>query len=139
MRSFKFSIGPWNISEGADLFGPVVRDSIPVIKKIKMIKKIGFDAIQLHDDEVVPEINNDCSGVEIIKKAKEFKNELDSIGIATDFVSPRLWQDPRTIDGAFTSNNSVDREYAKWRAKKAVDIAKILGSNKIVLWPAREG
>ena len=27
-RSYKFTFGPWNISQGADPFGPVVRDEV---------------------------------------------------------------------------------------------------------------
>lgn len=135
---FKFSVGPWNVSEGADRFGPPVRDSIPILEKIERFKRMGFDAVQFHDDDIVTEINKN-SEKEVIEKAKEFKKELDSIGIATEFIGPRLWEDPKTIDGAFTSNNPEDRDYAKWRAFRAVDIAKVLGCNKIVLWPAREG
>ncbi len=138
MVRFKFSVGVWNISEGADRFGPPVRDNIPILDKIKRFKKIGIAAIQLHDDDVVPDINN-YSEAEIIAKAKEFKKKIDSIGMVTEFVAPRLWEDPRTIDGAFTSNNPEDREYAKLRANRAVDIARALNCNRICLWPAREG
>jgi len=138
MTTFKFSVGPWNVSEGSDRFGPPVRNSIPIFDKIERFKQIGIDAMQFHDDDVVPNINN-YSESEIIGKAKEFKKKIDRIGLATEFIAPRLWEDPRTIDGAFTSNNSEEREYAKWRARRAVDIARVMNSNKIVLWPAREG
>ena len=33
MSSFKFSVGPWNVHEGADAFGPPVRESIPLIER----------------------------------------------------------------------------------------------------------
>jgi len=59
--------------------------------------------------------------------------------MAAEFVAPRLWEDPRTIDGGFTSNDSGDRQFAVWRALRSVDIANELGCNKIVLWLAREG
>jgi xylose isomerase len=45
----------------------------------------------------------------------------------------------KTIDGGFTSNSASDREFALWRALRSIDIAKELGSNKLVLWLAREG
>ena len=48
---FQFSFGPWNIHEGADPFGPAVRDSIEFGKKLKMYKQLGFDGVQLHDDD----------------------------------------------------------------------------------------
>jgi xylose isomerase len=54
-------------------------------------------------------------------------------------VAPRLWEDARTIDGAFTSNNPVERAYAFERAIKAVDIANEMDCQLMVLWLAREG
>ena len=54
-------------------------------------------------------------------------------------MAPRLWEDERTIDGGYTSNNKKEREYALNRSKKAIDIARILGTKNIVLWLAREG
>ena len=41
---FRFSFGPWNIHEGADPFGPEVRQTIPFRKKLEIYKKIGFVA-----------------------------------------------------------------------------------------------
>ncbi|MFH1825418.1 MAG: TIM barrel protein [Candidatus Firestonebacteria bacterium] len=38
-----------------------------------------------------------------------------------------------------TSNDFKDREYAFERSKRTVDIARIIGTKRIVLWPAREG
>lgn len=64
---------------------------------------------------------------------------LDGEGLEPEFVAPRLWEDPRTIDGGATSNNSEDRKYAHERSKRAIDIANTIGTKKIVLWPAREG
>ena len=56
-----------------------------------------------------------------------------------EFVAPRLWMDPHTIDGGFTSNNDDDRNFALWRAYRSIDIANSLGCDKVVLWLAREG
>ena len=53
---YRFSFGPWNISQGADPFGPVVRKEVPFAKKVKAYRALGFDHIQLHDDDVVPPI-----------------------------------------------------------------------------------
>jgi len=138
MSKFKFSVGPWNVHEGADAFGPSVRESIPLSEKIKKFKEIGFDAVQFHDDDVVPDMN-DLSEAAIKQKAKEAKKVLDDHGLKAEFVAPRLWMDPRTIDGGFTSNDPKDREFALWRAFKSIDIAHELGCDKLVLWLAREG
>ena len=138
MSRFKFSVGPWNVHEGADAFGPEVRKSIPLEEKIKKFSEIGFSAVQFHDDDAVPDINN-LSEEDIKKKASQVKEMLDSYNMAAEFVAPRLWMDPRTADGGFTSNSKEDREFAMWRAYRSIDIAKELGCNKIVLWLAREG
>ena len=53
---YRFSFGPWNVHEGADPFGPTVRHSISFAKKLKMYKQLGFDGVQFHDDDAVPEV-----------------------------------------------------------------------------------
>ncbi len=37
---YRFSFGPWNIHEGADPFGPTVRDTIEFGKKLKIYKQL---------------------------------------------------------------------------------------------------
>jgi len=135
---YRFSFGPWNIHEGADPFGPPVRRPITFAKKLKMYKKLGFDGVQFHDDDAVPNMN-ELSANQIIRKAKQVRKLLESEGIAAEFVAPRLWEDPRTIDGAYTSNDPASRKYAKERSRRMIDIADALGTKLIVLWLAREG
>lgn len=135
---FRFSFGPWNIHEGADPFGPTVRGSIPFGTKLAMYKKMGFDAVQFHDDDAVPKMN-DMSPQQIINAAKEVKKEISNHGLVAEFVAPRLWEDPRTIDGGYTSNDPASRQYAIDRSIRTIDIANALGTNLIVLWLAREG
>ena len=138
MSRFKYSAGPWNVHNGADAFGPPVRDEISIAEKMKKYKKIGFDAMQFHDDDVVPNMN-ELSEDKIIKEALKVKSMLDDNGLKAEFVAPRLWMDPRTIDGGYTSNNASDREFAMWRTYRSIDIARALDCDKIVLWLAREG
>ena len=35
MSAFKFSVGPWNVHEGADAYGPATRETISFEEKIK--------------------------------------------------------------------------------------------------------
>lgn len=35
---FKYSVGTWNVHEGADAYGPATRDSISFEEKIKRFK-----------------------------------------------------------------------------------------------------
>jgi xylose isomerase len=134
---FRFSFGPWNIHDGADVFGPPVRTPIPRMKKIAMVKTLGFTGVQFHDDDVVE--NLDVPPAAIAREAGEMKKVLDGEGLAAEFVAPRLWEHPLTIDGGYTANDPKVRAYAIERSRKAVDIANAVGAKNIVLWPAREG
>jgi xylose isomerase len=135
---YRFSFGPWNISEGGDPFGPAVRPAIAFADKLPIYKELGFDAVQFHDDDAVPDLN-DLSPAQIREKARAVRRQLEDYGLVGEFVAPRLWEDPRTIDGGFTANDPKDRAYAIERSKRAADIAQELGTNLMVLWLAREG
>ena len=138
MSRFKFTVGPWNVHEGADAFGPEVRATIPVEEKFKKFAEIGISAVQFHDDDAVPNMN-ELNESEIKAEAAKLKKTLDKYGLGAEFVAPRLWMDPHTRDGGFSSNSDEDYEFAMWRAFRSIDIARELGCNNIVLWLAREG
>lgn len=135
---YRFSFGPWNIHQGADPFGPPVRRERPFQEKLKLYVELGYDAVQFHDDDAVPNLD-DLTPTEMRAQAREMKRRLDEHGLAAEFVAPRLWEHPKTIDGAYTSNDPEERAYAMERSFKAVDIANELGTDLIVLWLAREG
>jgi xylose isomerase len=72
-------------------------------------------------------------------QAQEMKARLDDQGLVAEFVAPRLWEHPMTVDGAFTANDPSCRQYAIDRSKKAADIGREMGCDLMVLWLAREG
>ena len=133
---FRFSVGPWNLHPGADPFGPPVREEFSWSQKMQFFKEIGFDGIQFHDDDVCAA---DLNAKDTITKTREMKKQLKDLGLAPEFVAPRLWEHPNTVDGGWTSNDPAMRAYALARSKRTIDIALELGTKKIVLWPAREG
>jgi xylose isomerase len=135
---YRFSFGPWNISEGADPFGPTVRPAIRFEEKLKIYQDLGYDAVQFHDDDAVPDLDQ-LSASQIEEQARQLRVILDDHGLAAEFVAPRLWEHPITVDGAYTSNDPKARAYALDRSKKAADIAEALGTDLMVLWLAREG
>src|SRR5437868_6063871 len=135
---YKFCFGPWNISEGQDPYGPTTRPAQTFDWKLAALKKLGYDAMMFHDDDAVPDIDSK-SEAQIRKEARELKKRLDGEGIAAEMVAPRLWFAPETIDGAYTSNDKKHRQYAIDRSLHSIDIAKILGTDILVLWLAREG
>ena len=138
MSKFKFTVGPWNVHTGADSYGPETRNAIDLETKFAKFAELGFSAVQFHDDDAVPDMNN-LTEEEIKAEARKVKAMLDKYGLKAEFVAPRLWMDPHTVDGGFTSTSEKDREFAMWRAYRSIDIARELGCDLIVLWLAREG
>jgi xylose isomerase len=138
MSTFRFSVGPWNIHEGADPFGPAVRNTVPFARKVERLAALGVHAIQFHDDDVVADIDQK-SAQQLEREARETKRILDDNGLAAEFVAPRLWESPKTVDGAFTSNNQEHRQYAEERTKRAADLCRMMGCDLLGFWFAREG
>ena len=138
MSKFKFSVGPWNVHTGADSYGPETRKMIDLESKFAKFAELGFSAVQFHDDDAVPDMNN-MTDEEIREYARGVKKLLDKYGLKAEFVAPRLWMDPRTKDGGFMSTCEADREFAMWRSYRSIDIARELGTDLLVLWLAREG
>src|SRR6201984_825475 len=135
-HTYQFTFGPWNIGTGEDPVAPARRKEVAFAAKIREYKKLGFDGVQFHDDDVV-EADLDPQATE--RGAVKVSKILESEGLFCEFIAPRLWEHPKTIDGAYTSNNPAERRYSIERSKKAVDIANELGTKHIVLWLAREG
>src|SRR4051794_5502582 len=135
---YRFTFGPWNIHEGADPFGPTVRPTVEFAKKLSLYKELGFDGVQFHDDDAVPEVDSK-SAQQVSADAKQMKKMLDDAGVIAEFVAPRLWEDPRGVDGGFTSNDPAARKWAIDRTKRCLDIAREMGTEFVVLWLAREG
>lgn len=135
---YRFSFGPWNISDGADGAGPAVRPAFTFDWKFDKIRKLGFQAMMLHDDDVVLDIDAK-SARQVRREAREMNRRFTDAGVAIDLVAPRLWSDPRTIDGAFTSNDKKARRYAIDRSLRAIEIANIVGCGLVDLCLVREG
>src|SRR5258705_10321042 len=129
---YQFSFGPWNISTGADPFGPPARNEIDFARKIKAYKELGFDAVQMHDDDIV---SADLDWPATLKGVGQVKSMLDGEGLFVEIVAPRLWEDPRTAAGGSTSKSARDRKAARDRANRAVDIPAEAGGRTDDLRP----
>src|SRR5687768_14713161 len=121
-HNYRFCFGPWNLSEGADPYGPTTRPPKGFDWKLSQLKTLGFEAMMFHDDDAVPEIDSK-SAAQVLTEARELKRRLDGEGIAAEMVAPRLWFSPMTVDGAYTSNDPKARQYAIERSKQSIDIA----------------
>src|SRR5437899_8201366 len=134
-RTYRFTFGPCNISTGADPFGPPVRKEVAFASKVREYKKLGFDGVQLHDDDVV-EADLDPQSTE--RGAARVRKLLEGEGLFCEFIAPRLWEHPKTIDGGYTSNSPAERKYAIERSKRAIDLARALDCRDLRPWPAPE-
>lgn len=134
--NFTFSAGVWNLNTGSDPFGSAVREERDFADKARIFKDLGFDYVQLHDDDAVP---MDVPAAEVESSAKRLKRLCDDTGLKVEFVAPRLWEDADFADGGFTSNSARSRGKALDRAHRSLDIMQILETDRLVLWPAREG
>jgi xylose isomerase len=135
---YRFSLGPWNIGQGADPFGPPVRPPMPFDDVLDAAVSLGFEGIQFHDDDAVPDLEN-LSPSKIIAAAEAMQRKLSDKGLVPEFVAPRLWEHSNGIDGGYTSNDPAARRWAIDRSRRSVDVALALGCDLIVMWPAREG
>src|SRR5258708_470508 len=133
---FTFSAGVWNLNTGSDPFGPAVRPDKEFAEKCRTFKRLGFDFVQLHDDDAV---TMDVPPNLVEFYTKKLKTICEDNGVGVEFIAPRLWEDPEFADGSFTSNKGRARDKAKDRAKRSLEIMNILGTDRLVLWPAREG
>jgi len=138
LTPYRFSFGPWNISEGADPFGPEVRSPYSLIEKLDWYAPLGFEGVQFHDDDVVENLDQ-LRPAQIAERTKQVGQALADRSLVAEFVAPRLWFHPQTIDGGFTSNSAADRQYALDRVLRTIDIAREVNTQNIVLWLAREG
>ena len=70
--TFRFSFGPWNLHSGQDPFGPEVRDEFTWQEKLAMYNVMGFEGVQFHDDDAVPDINGFVQGFALTDNKKTF-------------------------------------------------------------------
>ncbi|MCC7493600.1 MAG: TIM barrel protein [Fimbriimonadaceae bacterium] len=136
--SYRFSVGPWNIHEGADPFGPTVRASVPFATKMAAVRALGYESVMLHDDDAVPELER-LSPQQIASEAAALKDSLANLGLTVELSAPRLWEGGQWVDGGYTANDPTVRAAALERTKRCIDVCRHLGTDLMVLWLAREG
>jgi xylose isomerase len=134
--TYRFSFVPWNISMGADPFGPAVRQEMEYARKLRVYKELGFDAVQFHDDDIVP-ADRDWPSTQ--RGVADVKKILDGEGLfCRDHRPPALGRS--TDDRRGVHVESPLRPAVRARsARRCVDIAREVGCKNYVLWLAREG
>ena len=133
----KFTFGLWTIgNRGRDPFGDSVRDPLPPVKAVAMLREIGAWGVNLHDNDLVP---IDASPAERDRIVREFRRACEVNRIVVPMATVSLFFDPVFRDGAFTANDPAVRAYAVQKTMRAMDIGAELGAKIFVLWGGREG
>src|SRR5258708_5239606 len=99
---YRFSFGPWNIHEGADPFGPPVRPARTFAEKLAVFQELGFDAVQFHDDDAVPGID-DLTPAQIVERARAMRRQIAYPGLAL----ASLTRDPARVGVLMESAHAV--------------------------------
>jgi xylose isomerase len=133
----KFTFGLWTIgNRGRDPFGDFVRDPLPPVDAVAMLREIGAWGVNLHDNDLVP---IDASPSDRDRIVREFRRACEAHRIAVPMATVSLFFDPIFRDGAFTANDPAVRAYALQKTMRAMDIGAELGAEIFVLWGGREG
>jgi xylose isomerase len=133
----RFSFGLWTIgNRGRDPFGDFVRDALPPVDAVAMLREVGAWGVNLHDNDLVP---IDASPAERDRIVSEFRRACEQHRIVVPMATVSLFFDPVFRDGAFTANDPAVRAYALQKTMRAMDIGAELGARIFVLWGGREG
>src|SRR5262249_8384294 len=133
----KFSFGLWTVgNRGRDPFGALVREPLPPVDAVAMLREVGAWGVNLHDNDLVP---IDASASERDRIVREFRRACEDNGIVVPMATVSLFFDPVFRDGAFTANDPAVRAYALQKTMRAMDIGAELGAKIFVLWGGREG
>jgi len=133
----KFTFGLWTVgNRGRDPFGDATRPSLPPIKIVKELSRLGAYGVNLHDNDLVP---IDATAQERERIVDEFKKALADHGMKVPMATTNLFYDPVFKDGAFTSNDPRVRLYALQKTMRSMDLGAELGAHIYVFWGGREG
>jgi len=131
----KFSFGLWTVgNRGRDPFGDFVRDALPPVDAVALLRDVGAWGVNLHDNDLVP---IDASPAERDRIVREFRQACEKHRIVVPMATVSLFFDPVFRDGAFTANDPAVRAYALQKTMRAMDIGAELGAKIFVLWGGR--
>ena len=78
--SYRFSFGPWNISEGADPFGPDTRKPIAFSEKLPIYQNLGFEGVRLNDQNGLKFDQDKAFGAVDLRRASNQVRVLEEAG-----------------------------------------------------------
>ena len=137
-KDFKFSAGPWNLHPGADPFGPTVRPEREFAEKLKIFRDLGFDYVS---STMTTPCRTSSPPADREKKAQGNQEDARRPRPEGRDLSPRaIWEACRTGSTARSPATMPPTASGRIeRGKRAIDVGRVLGTDRFVWWPAREG
>ncbi len=151
-----FAMAWWHnlCNGGKDIFGPDTADkSFGTEKKtmehakakvdvgFEMMEKLGIEYFCFHDADLVQEDENDIK--ETNKKLDEITDyileKMKNTNIKCLWGTANLFDNPRYMNGAGSSNSADVYCFAAAQIKKALELTVKLGGKGYVFWGGREG
>lgn len=129
MKKPKFSAGLWFAAGPVDRFAPSgYKAPTSVKQQIQIAGKVrGLEGIECHQI--------DFRHISV----REYLKLCEDNGLVTTNVNTNVWTDPKFHYGAFTHTDRKVRREAIDEGKKAVDVARKVGSPGIGLWLGSDG
>jgi sugar phosphate isomerase/epimerase len=118
--SYRFSLGPWNIGRGGDPFGPPVRPAVSFDEVLDAAVALGFEGIQFHDDDAVPDLEQlspACEGTAVreskdpIRTSGQLLEAIDAILVTSKAVFERLVEKARSFPEKTAAECIAIRDY----------------------------
>ena len=133
----RFTFGLWTVgNRGRDPFGEAVRATIPPVRIVERLAKLGAYGVNLHDNDLIP---IDATPAQRDQILRDFKKALADNNMKVPMATTNLFYHPIFKDGAFTSNDPSVRAYAIKKTMAAIDLGHELGARIYVFWGGREG
>lgn len=150
-----FAMAWWHnlCADGADMFGVGTADKSFRAEKgtmeharakvdagFEFMQKLGLSYFCFHDVDLVPEAATIAETNARLDEISDYiKEKMDATGIKCLWGTANMFNNPRFMNGAGSTNSADVYCFAAAQVKKALDITVKLGGRGYVFWGGREG
>ncbi len=151
----KFAMAWWHnlCAAGTDMFGTNTADKsfgvVPgtmehakakVDAGFEFMQKLGIEYFCFHDVDLVPEADDINETNRRLDEITDYiKEKMDATGIKLLWGTANMFNNPRFMNGAGSTNSADVYCFAAAQVKKALDLTVKLGGKGYVFWGGREG
>lgn len=153
---FRFAMAWWHnlCADGIDMFGTSTADKrfgadakgtmeharAKVDAGFEFMQKLGLEYFCFHDVDLVPEANDITETNRRLDEITDYMLEkMQQTGIKCLWGTANMFNNPRFVNGAGSTNSADVYCFAAAQVKKAIELTVKLGGNGYVFWGGREG